>query len=193
MDDSKSALEIGQNVHVKAKDIPRRPENVFVAGNVTRVHVAGKDGFINTLFFSTEADARAYLEQQYADAREATDTSFNALDSLDPFVSPNQYSISQEEVWSLSQPDANEPLQQVTMAYIDKNPPNTHRNQRSLKQQNLIGIWAYPNQAHVYYSHQHHYKRIIDDRIPGKPFNVLEPGEIYLQTRPVMPPAHKRS
>lgn len=194
MNDSGPVAEDGQVVAGQVKDISRRPEDVFVVGNVVKVLVADANGSVDILFFRTDTDAKAYLGQQYSNAREATGTRFFALDSLDPFVPPNQYVISSAEVWSTSSSTTEEPFQQIATAFIDKNLPQAQSHQRSLKQQTSIGVWKNADEAVTYYSSHQPNKTIRDARVLGNAAtntNLVKPNEIYLQTRPVTAPAVK--
>jgi hypothetical protein len=189
-------LKVEQGVSERSdssKDKLQPPEGAFLAGQIIKVIVANAEGSIDVAHFRNQSDAQAYLSKHYQDATPVTtDTTYFALDSLDPYVPRNQYLVFPIDVWTTTSPTTDQQtnnINTVTTVFIDKNPPGAQPHQITLEQQRAIGVWKDADEAIQYYQRTQPKKTIRDNRIFGNVASRYSPvgkNEIYLQTRPVI-------
>lgn len=183
----------GQQKGVTIKDLPQTPEGAYSAGKVIKVIVAGTDGKIDIVFFKNQEVAKQYLEKYYKGATPSTNTTYLALDSLDPAMSLNQYSMLETDVWTTTKPDTRKQTEyvgkEVVTAFVDNNGKEAQPFQRSLKQQTTIGVWTNSDEATAFYKKSQPDKIIRDNKVYGNAAtvnNLVKPNEIYLQHRVII-------
>jgi hypothetical protein len=177
----------------RLEDLLNTSEGVYSAGKVIRLIVAGSDGEIDVAFFRSEEAAKRYLEKYYKGATLVTNTTYLALDSLDPNMPPNKYSLSEMDVLTTTKPDESNQTEyigdEVVTAFVDNNPKEAQPFQRLLNQQIAIGVWINSEEAADFYKKLNPNITIRDNSIPGNAattYNPVKQNEVYLQHRPIV-------